>query len=341
VRPLLTRAHAPLRAAVADADLTLLSLGAAPPRRAFGGRAVWVVGASQGIGEAVALKLAAQGAVLILSARRADALAAVAAACTAAGAPRVAVVPLDLRAGPAAHAAAAAAASAAARGPVSYLFLAAGGTQRAAAEDTSPEVDADMFALNVTALLSLTKAALPALASAAAECGEARIVVLSSAASRLPSPGQAGYAGTKHALNGFFGSLRAELAAKRVGVTLVCPGPVATGAPGQPRVTFGATLAASQLSAAAPPPQDAAAAAAAAAAAKADAKTRLPVPRCAELVVSAAGHGVREAWLGRHPILALLYISQYAPALGAAIIDKVGPKRVAAARDGSSMYTQR
>jgi hypothetical protein len=38
---------------------------------------------------------------------------------------------------------------------------------------------------------------------------------------------------------------------------------------------------------------------------------------------------------------ALLYISQYAPALGAAIIDKVGPKRVAAARDGSSMYTQR
>lgn len=117
-------------------------------------------------------------------------------------------------------------------------------------------------------------------------------------AGKVASPGQAGYAASKHALNGFFHSLRcaldeapvpgiqpaprhllphalragvalgvaggggrralalrpprwrrSEVSDRGVGVTVICPGPVATGAPGQPRVTFGATLGSSLLAA--------------------------------------------------------------------------------------------
>lgn len=325
----------PASYSVADADLTLLALGPAP-RRAFAGRSCWVVGASQGLGEALALQLAAQGAHVILSSRRADALQRVAAACLAAGAPRADVVPLDLRAGPVAHAVAAAAAhDAAGAAGVAFLFLAAGGTQRAAAEETSADVDAELLSLNTLSLLSLAKAALPCL-----RCGPApgRVVVFSSAAGKLGSPGQAGYAASKHALNGFFSSLRAELAQRNVRVTLLCPGPCATGAPGQARLTFGASLAASQLDAAS---ANAAQPALTAAEATRDARARMAVPRCVRLALAAAAHGVGEAWLARHPVLALLYVNQYAPTLAALALDRVGPKRVEAARLGGSMYSQR
>lgn len=312
------------RLAAADADLTLLALGPAP-RAAFAGQTVWVVGASQGLGEALALDAARRGARLVLSARRPAELARVAALCTAAGAASAACVPLDLRGGEPALVAAAAAAAAASPAGLSYLVLAAGGTQRSTAEETSGEVETDLFRLNVLSQVGLAKAALPSLRQ-----GGGRIVVLASAAGKLASPGQAAYAASKHAVVGYFASLRTELAKEAVGVTLVCPGPVATGAPGQPRVTFGATLAASSLGGSAPGASTAP-----------DASARLGVTRCAALTLDAAGHGVREAWLGRHPVLALLLVAQYAPSLAAGLLDKVGPKRVRAMREGGSMYALR
>lgn len=61
------------RLAIADADLGLLSKGPAPPQ-AFSGKVVWVVGASQGVGEMITTDLAKRGAKLILTSRRADRL---------------------------------------------------------------------------------------------------------------------------------------------------------------------------------------------------------------------------------------------------------------------------
>ena len=54
------------------------------------------------------------------------------------------------------------------------------------------------------------------------------IAVVSSLQGKSGFPGHAGYSGSKHALHGFFDSLRAELSTDGVGVTIVCPGVVDT-----------------------------------------------------------------------------------------------------------------
>jgi short-subunit dehydrogenase len=53
-------------------------------------------------------------------------------------------------------------------------------------------------------------------------------VVISSLAGKLPVPGRAAYAASKHALHGFFDALRGELYQYGIAVTIVCPGFVHT-----------------------------------------------------------------------------------------------------------------
>jgi len=304
-----------VRFAFADADLTLLSLGARLSPRALAGRACWVVGASQGLGEAVALQLARGGAALLLSSRRVEECERVAAACRALGAASACALPFDLLDAGAVEEAARKADSQVGPAGLSHLFLLAGGTQRAAFAETEAAVDERLMRLNCLAPISLARQALPALRRA-----RGRVTFVASAAAKLASPGQASYAASKWALAGFGATLRAESGGS-VRVTLVCPGPVATGQPGQPRVTFGATLGGG-----------------AAAPAAAGESARLRCERAAELVVAAAGHGVREAWVAKHPVLLLLWLGQYCPLLASSILDTVGPKRTRAAQAGGDMY---
>ncbi|ONM19285.1 NAD(P)-binding Rossmann-fold superfamily protein [Zea mays] len=53
-------------------------------------------------------------------------------------------------------------------------------------------------------------------------------LLMSSAAGKVPAPGQAIYSASKHALNGYFASLRSELCTKGIKVTVICPGPIET-----------------------------------------------------------------------------------------------------------------
>lgn len=331
------------RLAVADADLTLLSLGPAPAAAFAPSRgAVWVVGASQGLGEVLALRLAACGAALVLSSRSADRLQAVAAACLAAGAASAHVVPLDVL-DPASRAAAVGAltkqlvgdgdgdgdnADGAAPPPppasappaVAHLFLVAGGSQRACAALTSPDVDSALVSLNALGPYALAKAALPLLARGG------RVTALTSAAALLPSPGQASYAGSKACLASLLATLRAEGAAA---VTLVAPGPVATGAAlGQARLLFGEGGGRKAPGAAADE----------AAGGGGGGGRRLPAARAAELVARAAAHGVRHAWVGQPPVLPLLVLQRLCAAAADAIVDAKGPGRVRAAAEGRDMY---
>ena len=183
---------------------------------------VWVTGASAGIGAAVARRYAAQGARLVLSARRVGALNETRARCEAAGAGAVLVLPLDL-ADTASHAAAVDAVVAQ-FGRIDVLVNNAGISQRSLARDTVLAVDRTLMEVNFLGTVSLTKAVLPVMARQRA----GHVAVVTSLVGHIGTPLRSAYAASKHALHGFFDSLRAEIARDGIAVTLVCPGFIRT-----------------------------------------------------------------------------------------------------------------
>jgi NAD(P)-dependent dehydrogenase (short-subunit alcohol dehydrogenase family) len=180
-------------------------------------RIALVTGAGRGIGRAVALRLAAAGHRLALTARSADELAATAADCGDA-----LVVPADLTAPGAVDALFD---EVEARfGPVGILVANAGAATSAPLARTS---DADwqrMLDLNLTAPFRCVRRAVPAMTSA----GWGRIVVVASVAAKQGAPYVAAYAAAKHGVLGLVRSAAAELARTGVTVNAVCPGFVDT-----------------------------------------------------------------------------------------------------------------
>eukprot|EP00199_Chlamydomonas_sp_CCMP681_P002667 CAMPEP_0119109782 /NCGR_PEP_ID=MMETSP1180-20130426/23323_1 /TAXON_ID=3052 ORGANISM="Chlamydomonas cf sp, Strain CCMP681" /NCGR_SAMPLE_ID=MMETSP1180 /ASSEMBLY_ACC=CAM_ASM_000741 /LENGTH=342 /DNA_ID=CAMNT_0007095743 /DNA_START=116 /DNA_END=1144 /DNA_ORIENTATION=+ len=309
-----------IRLATADADLHLLSKGPAP-KGAFQGKVCWVTGASQGMGKLICSHLASQGARLILSSRSADKLEAVKAELTASSAAPIDVIvlPVDITAPFAQLEAAAAAADAAFGGAgVDYLFHNAGASQSSLAAETSADVVDALFAVNTLGPIKLTGAALPRLLAR----GKGRVVVVASMAGRVPSPGQAVYSAAKFGLYGYFASLATEIADSGVGVTICCPGPVAALPGAAPRAVYGPTGLISQ-------------------AGEKSSSGRMAPQRYVELVAAAAAHGVDEAWIAKHPVLAIAYIVQLVPRLGAFLLKKVGPSRARALKEGRSGYDVR
>lgn len=183
---------------------------------------IWITGASSGIGEALATALASSGAHLILSSRKEEELNRVAAACALQGAASVEVQPLDLSQhdtlGPIAH-------DLLKRvGKVDILINNGGISQRSLALETSLEVDKRLMDVNFFGTVALTKALLPSMITH--QLGH--IVTITSLTGKFGSPYRSSYAASKHALHGFFDSLRAELAQTPILITLVCPGFVRT-----------------------------------------------------------------------------------------------------------------
>jgi short-subunit dehydrogenase len=184
-------------------------------------KTLWITGASSGIGEALAKAASARGAKVALSARNGTELERVAEACQALGGKTLAL-PLDV-AQPATFPAAAAAVTAA-LGNIDILVNNAGIGQRANAMDTRPEVVRRIFEVNFFGAIELTRAVLPGMVARR----QGRIVVVSSVLGKIELPGRSAYVASKHALQGYFDTLRAELAGSGVGVTVVCPGWIET-----------------------------------------------------------------------------------------------------------------
>ncbi|MBR9814681.1 SDR family oxidoreductase [bacterium] len=184
------------------------------------GKAVWITGASAGIGEALAIAFADAGCRLLLSARRADALARVAERCAAA--PDVQVLPLDVTDPAAVDAALAKAESLI--GPIDVLVNNAGVTQRSSAAKTDMAVYRSLMEVNYFGAVALTRAVLPGML----ERGQGQIVAMSSVAGKVGAPLRTGYCGAKHALVGYCDALRAEVHDRGVRVLVVCPGFVKT-----------------------------------------------------------------------------------------------------------------
>ena len=210
----------------------------------FANHVVWITGASSGIGAALARAWAAQGAHLIVSARRAPELEALVAQLGL-GPDRALVLPLDLEQ-PHTHAAAVAAALAH-WGGIDVMVHNAGVSQRSPLADTQLAVLRRLMEVNYFGTVSLTQLLLPHLLAR----GRGQLVVISSVMGLYSAPLRGGYAAAKHALHGYFEALRAETHDRGLRVTLVCPGYVRTDvsrnaltADGTPQGSMDATTAA-------------------------------------------------------------------------------------------------
>jgi dehydrogenase/reductase SDR family member 7B len=188
-------------------------------RGSFAGKTVWITGASSGIGRSLALAFAAAGARLVLSARRPEALAEVQRACAPA---EVRLVPFDLAAldGLPARAAEALACF----GGLDIMVHNAGLAARDRVAHTNRDVHERILRTNYLGPALLTQALLPAML----ERGGGHFVVISSLSGKYGGPLLSAYAASKHALHGFFESLRAEEHDQGIAVTLVVPGFIRT-----------------------------------------------------------------------------------------------------------------
>ncbi|MBW2231404.1 MAG: SDR family oxidoreductase [Deltaproteobacteria bacterium] len=109
-------------------------------------------------------------------------------------------------------------------GGIDVLINNAGITHVGLVRDTDTEVIKRVLEVNFLGAVHCTHAALPSLLAR-----RGQVAALSSVAGFAPLATRAGYAASKHALHGFFGSLRVEHARDGLGVTLVCPSFVRTG----------------------------------------------------------------------------------------------------------------
>lgn len=181
---------------------------------------IWITGASSGLGEALAYALSERGARLILSARRAQQLNAVKSAC--AHPERHHVVPLDLAEPTTLEAATNDVLDRI--GPVDIMVHNGGISQRSLVKDTEVSVDRRIMEVNYFGAVTLTKLLLPSMR----ERGRGHFLVVSSLVGKFGTPKRSAYAASKHALHGFFDSLRAEMYDDGLRVTLFCPGFVKT-----------------------------------------------------------------------------------------------------------------
>jgi dehydrogenase/reductase SDR family member 7B len=181
---------------------------------------VWITGASSGIGEALVYASNASGAKLIISARNRDELYRVKANCK--DQINVHVLPLDL----VNSALLPSKAEEAIRiyGKIDVLINSGGISQRALALTTDLATEQRLMNVNFWGTLILSKAVLPQMLTQ----DNGSIVCVSSLVGKFGTPLRSAYSASKHALHGYFDSLRAEINNPKIQILLVCPGFIKT-----------------------------------------------------------------------------------------------------------------
>jgi uncharacterized protein len=180
----------------------------------FGKRAL-VTGASSGIGAAIARELAALGVDLVLTARRRDALEAVAATCKGV---KVEIVTADLGKPDAAHALWAAAT---ASGPIDILINNAGFGYFRRFDEVDWARDAELVQLNMTSLVALARCFVDAHKAGTAP---AHMLNIASTGAYQSVPNMALYAASKAFVRNFSEALHDEHLGTPLSVTCICPG---------------------------------------------------------------------------------------------------------------------
>ena len=251
----------------------------------FINKTVWITGASSGIGEALVLNLAKQGAKLIISSRREDVLLKIKEKCGD-NKKNITVQTLDL-ANPASIIAAADAVLKQID-KLDYVFLNGGISQRSLTQETEIETDRKLMEVNYFGTIGLTKKILPFFIKQ----GFGHFVVTSSISGVFGFPLRSAYSAAKHALHGYFDSLRAEHVVNNINVTIACPGRIKTnisvnaiGPDGKPTGTMDNAQ-----------------------------NTGMTAEKCANQMIKAAAKNKKEVYIGKKEIL-MVYFKRYIPAL--------------------------
>ena len=186
----------------------------------FSDKTIWITGASSGIGKALALELSNQNAKIILSSRKKEDLVLVKYQCK--NPSEVKIVILDLE--DYNNLQSKVDEALAAFGSIDILVNNGGVSQRSFVKDTQITVDKRIMDINYLGTVALSKAILPHFI----KNKNGHFVVTTSIVGKIGTPLRSSYAASKHALHGFFDSLRAEHHQDNIAVTLVCPGFVNT-----------------------------------------------------------------------------------------------------------------
>jgi short-subunit dehydrogenase len=186
----------------------------------FDKKVVWVIGASSGIGEEIAIQAAQHGAKVILSARNREALKKVQSKLL--HPENHLIVPIDLENPATFKSCVDEVIEKYSR--IDYLFNNGGLSQRSTVADTPLSVDRRIMEINYFGNIALTKAVLPHFI----QQKSGHIIVISSIAGKFGFFLRSAYSASKHALVGFYESLLLEQAENNIYVTIAFPGKINT-----------------------------------------------------------------------------------------------------------------
>lgn len=258
-------------------------------------KVIWITGASSGIGEALVHLCAKHHANIILSSRRIDELKRVA---KEAGLNETnsLILPFDL------------ADTSRAEdyvkhivktfGKIDILINNGGQSQRSEAIEISQETERKLFEINYFSAAHLSKAVLPHMV----KNQKGKIVVISSIAGKFGFYLRSTYSAAKHALHGYFESVRLEVEKDGVTVLIVCPGKIKT------NVSINAQSADGKTHNLMDPSHE----------------NAMSAEDCAEVIVNAIITNKEEIYVGGKELLAVK-IKRYLPKLFGRIIRKQSP----------------
>jgi short-subunit dehydrogenase len=185
----------------------------------FKNKVVWITGASQGIGKEVAVQLAKEGAILLLTATNEVALKELQAELAFAKTHILAYNLLEIDGIPQLVADAIAC-----EGHIDCVIQSAGQSQRSMAVDTTISVYKKLMDLNYLAPVALTQAIMPHFKGR----NSGTMCVISSIAGLIGYPLRSGYSASKHAIKGYLETLQCELYTSNIHVSIVYPGRINT-----------------------------------------------------------------------------------------------------------------
>ncbi|MEX2597210.1 MAG: SDR family NAD(P)-dependent oxidoreductase [Salibacteraceae bacterium] len=259
-------------------------------------KTVWITGASSGIGEALSQQLAARGAHLILSSRSEEKLNQVCSTLPNSNMHKVLALDVsnqeDLER--------VLSDSKKITKTVDVLINNAGISQRALTWEANQQSERLIMETNFFGSIRLAKEVLPNMILR----NFGLIINISSVVGKFGFPLRSSYAASKHALHGYFDTLRAEAQAekKNINVLMVCPGRIAT------NISLSAVVADGSKQNEMDP----------------GLSNGLTPEYCAKRIIKAAEKGKSEIYIGKEQLL--IYLKRYFPGIFRKLVSKFKPK---------------